>query len=172
MHLSCSAAIARRSTINKYEDGSHFIILFHDRAVTSGSGQASAGFRKHATVDAYDDPPTSLAICLYTLFRKSVNKIMAGLAYDTQSTPEQCLVATTLMAMKCGVSVEKLCSAVYAMSKSLVSETMRRCKYVKSLRPMGITLTQYGYEVAFANKGRTGVDHESLKEVMRLIGSR
>ncbi|KIW25574.1 polyubiquitin [Cladophialophora immunda] len=44
--------------------------------------------------------PVSLPIALYTLFRKNINQITAGIAYDPASTDSQCIVAIIMMAAR------------------------------------------------------------------------
>ncbi|KAF2123652.1 hypothetical protein P153DRAFT_412683 [Dothidotthia symphoricarpi CBS 119687] len=74
-----------------------------------------------SVANAYDEAPTSLATVLYTLFRTNVNKIMAGLVYDVGASRLECVPATAAMAIRCGVTPKKLCSAFSAKSSRLVT---------------------------------------------------
>ena len=118
---------------------------------------------------SYDEPCPSLAICLYTLFRKNVNKITAGTMYDVAATTDQMIAATTMMAVRCGLSSEKLCSAFSAMSPDSVGQSKYGTLYVRSIRPRNVSLTQYGYDVLLQSRARTTVDLETLKETVKIM---
>lgn len=122
-----------------------------------------------AVSEAYEHPPTNIKTALYTFFRKNINKITAGLIYDPACTENQAIAATTVMAIRCGVPIEQLCSAFSSMSPGLVGETKNGTPYVKSFKPIEKELSEYGHEYVLANRGRAVYDLESLKEIVRLI---
>ncbi|KAG6050979.1 hypothetical protein E4U17_006318 [Claviceps sp. LM77 group G4] len=92
-------------------------------------------------------PPTSLPIALYSFFRRNINKITAGLIHDPSSDESQCLAATSIMAMRCGVEMKTLAFAFKAMSPRLVRTTDAGNGYIVSLRPMKMEYTKHGLEV-------------------------
>lgn len=92
-------------------------------------------------------PPTSLAIALYSFFRRNINKITAGLIYDPGSDESQCLAATWIMATRCGVDMKTLVVAFKAMSPRLVRSTEAGTGYIASLRPMKMEYTEHGLQV-------------------------
>ena len=102
---------------------------------------------------AFENAPVSLPIALYTVFRKNVNKITAGLIYDVATSRSDAVAATCGMAMRCGVAPRRLCSAFAAISPSLVTFPEYGCPYVKSIRTRGIALTEHGVDII--NKWRT-----------------
>ena len=120
---------------------------------------------------AFEYPPVSLPIALYTVFRKNVNKMTAGLVYDVASSRSDMIAATCAMAMRCGITARKLCSAFAAMSPSLVTFPEPGCPYINSIRKRGINLTEHGIEVI--NKRRTAnkgvIDLQSLLERGMLV---
>lgn len=97
-----------------------------------------------ATAEAHEYPPVSLPTALYTIFRKNVNKITAGLVYDVASSREESIAGTCAMALRCGVPASVLCSAFHAMSPALVEMNEIGCPYVRSLRVKNVTLTPHG----------------------------
>lgn len=117
------------------------------------------------------NPPTSLAIALYSLFRKNINRYTAGLVYDVGSTPPECIAATSAMACRCGVSLSRLVSAFHAMSPALVCMPEHGASYVLSLRCIKMEYTDHGIEVV--NKRREAnvpvISLESLLERMYLM---
>lgn len=96
---------------------------------------------------AFERPPTSLAIALYTLFRKNINKITAGLVHDVAATRYECLPATCAMAMRCGVPPQQLCQAFTACSPSLVDSDGVGLPYIRSIRYLKKKLTEHGQMV-------------------------
>lgn len=122
-----------------------------------------------AISEAYSYPPTHIKTALYTFFRKNINKITAGLIHDPACTESEAIASSTVMAIRCGVSLKQLCSAFSSMSSALVGETKGRTPYVKSFRCMKPTLSQHGYEVVVSQKGKVTYDLETLKEIVRLI---
>ncbi|KAI6986067.1 hypothetical protein KC359_g8908 [Hortaea werneckii] len=93
---------------------------------------------------AFERPPTSLAIALYTFFRKNTNKITAGLVHDVAASREDSIAATVTMAVRCGVTGEKLCSAFHAMSPALVDMNDIDYPYIKSIRVAHVQLSEHG----------------------------
>jgi hypothetical protein len=92
-------------------------------------------------------PPTSLAIALYSLFRKNINKYTADIVYDVASSKDECIAATSAMATKCGVPMSRLVTAFHAMSPSLVHVPEKGTPYVHSIRYRKMEHTQHGIEV-------------------------
>lgn len=120
-------------------------------------------------LDAYPRPPVSLPIALYTLFRKNVNRITAGLVYDVGSSSDECIVATSVMALRCGVPIDRLCGAVQALSPELVTTPTDGPMYMNSFRPLKRKLTEHGNELVINDRGRTVYDIEKLIEVVKLV---
>ncbi|KAH7065094.1 hypothetical protein B0J12DRAFT_734466 [Macrophomina phaseolina] len=112
-------------------------------------------------LDAYPTPPASLPIALYTLFRKNVNRITAGLVYDAGSSQDECIVATSVMAMRCGVPIDRLCGAVQALAPELVTIPTDGPMYMNSFRPLKRSLTEHGNELVINDKGRAVYDIEN-----------
>ena len=106
-----------------------------------------------AIASAHVSPPVSLPMALYSVFRKNVNRITAGLVYDIGASREECGPATSAMAIRCGVTVEKLCSAFEAMSPSLVTKPKMGLPYINSIRTTRMTLTAHGNEVVDKIRG-------------------
>lgn len=100
-----------------------------------------------SVANAFSDPPSSLAIALYTFFRKNINKITAGLVHDVGATRLECIPATCAMAIRCGVPPRKLCQAFSAMSPGLVTDTGSGMPYINSIRYQRRSLTKHGIEV-------------------------
>ncbi|KAG6363277.1 hypothetical protein INS49_008374 [Diaporthe citri] len=102
----------------------------------SDHAQVRLPLHRHCN-SSVEDSRTSLPIALYSLFRKNVNKITAGIVYDVASSDS-----------------ERVSAPEYGMS------------YVLSLRPVKMTLTLYGETIAEKIKeSQTGViDYEKLKE--------
>jgi hypothetical protein len=55
-----------------------------------------------AVTNAYEEAPTSLAITLYSIFYKSINKITARLVYDVAASSEECVPTISAIALRCG----------------------------------------------------------------------
>lgn len=102
--------------------------------------------------NAFRDPPTSLAIALYTVFRKNINKITAGLVHDVASSRSDSVSATCVMAIRCGVAPRKLCSVFSTMSPALVTYPEPGCPYINSIRVRHVSLTSHGKEVVDRTK--------------------
>ena len=121
---------------------------------------------------AYKHPPVSLAIALYSIFRKNVNRFTAGLVHDVAASPPECHVATMVMAIRCGVSVRSLCSVFSAMTPGLVGEPEIGLPYIKSIRDTRRILTTHGHE--FVNKLTSAnvpsYDLEAMLERAALVG--
>lgn len=115
-----------------------------------------------SVASAYEHAPTSLAIALYSIYRKNVNKITAGLVYDVGSSRRESIAATCAMAMRCGVPARKLCSAFHASSPSLVDMQEVGLPYIKSIRIPKVKLTKHGEDFVEkrvqANTGRFSIE--------------
>lgn len=79
---------------------------------------------------AFKHPPVSLPMALYTIFRKNVNRLTAGLVHDVAASRMECVPATSVMAVRCRVPIGRLCSAFAAMSPSLVVEPDMGLHYI------------------------------------------
>ena len=73
-------------------------------------------------IDAYNYPLASAPL-LRVAIGRIVNKITAWLMVDDVSTLTQSMSVTFVMAIRCGISAEKLYPDLSATSRSLVSET-------------------------------------------------
>lgn len=123
-----------------------------------------------AVSEAYEYPPTHIKTAMYTFFRKNINRVTAGLIYDPACTELQAVAATMVMAIRCGVPIEQLCSAFSSMSPGLVGETkMGGTPYVKSFKAIEPVLSSYGEEYVLSQRGRATYDLETLKELVRLF---
>ncbi|RYP11921.1 hypothetical protein DL767_011213 [Monosporascus sp. MG133] len=70
--------------------------------------------------NVYRSTPTSPAIAMYTMFRKSINGITAGIGYDVTSNREQSTVATAMIAVRCRVKLTILCNVMKAISSEMI----------------------------------------------------
>ncbi|RYP85484.1 hypothetical protein DL770_005042 [Monosporascus sp. CRB-9-2] len=77
--------------------------------------------------NAYWSTPTSPAIVMYTMFRKSINGITAGIGYDVTSNREQSTVATAMVAVRCRVKPTILCNAMKAISSEMIMTRRTGC---------------------------------------------
>lgn len=120
--------------------------------------------------NAFSSSPTSPAIAMYTMFRKSINTITAGIGYDVTSTRDESVTATSMIAVRCRVKHEVLCNAMKAISSDMVMTPTRGIPYIKHIRPSDvIRLTAKGRDVVMATKGKATYDLDKLKEVVRLL---
>jgi hypothetical protein len=119
--------------------------------------------------EAYPNAPPSLPIALYSQFHKSVNKITAGLKYDTSCSDMDAVAGTNVMAMRCGTSPKVLCSAFNAWSPQLVGTTPNGTQFIKSIRKSKRSLTPYGHDRVIAQRSKITYNLENLKTIVRLI---
>lgn len=120
---------------------------------------------------SFSHPPVSLPIALYTVFRKNVNRMTAGLAYDVASSSMECIAGTSVMSVRCGVSIKTLCTAFSAISPKLVCKPRYGCTYILSIRTLKRTITHHGIDVvnkrAEANVPKINLD--ALIERLRVV---
>ncbi|OQV07694.1 hypothetical protein CLAIMM_12094 [Cladophialophora immunda] len=69
-------------------------------------------------------------------FGLAINKITAGIVYDSATTDSQCIATTTTMAVRYSVLIERLCGAFHAMSPALTYVPETGCPYVRSFFPL------------------------------------
>ncbi|KAI1291214.1 hypothetical protein F5Y03DRAFT_400885 [Xylaria venustula] len=119
--------------------------------------------------NAFTSTPTSPAIAMYTMFRKSINNITAGIGYSVTSTREESVACTSMIAVRCRVKLEVLCKAIKSISSEMVITPTHGMSYIRNLRPIAkLTLTNHGMELMMANKVKATYDIERLKEVYTL----
>lgn len=120
---------------------------------------------------AFPIPPVSLPIALYTVFRKNVNRITAGLVYDVGSSKMECIAGTSVMGVRCGVSVKQLCSVFAAISPDLIYVPEHGSRHILSIRTLKATVTPHGDDVI--NKRRTAdvptINLETMLERIRVL---
>ena len=118
---------------------------------------------------SYERAPMSLEIALYTLFRKSSNFVTAGLTIDRTSPPHHCIVSTAVMAVRTGVTIDRLVSCFSAMSNRLVCVPTYGTPFVFGLRYTRTTLTKTGEDYVSKNWQKEYIDLETLKSEVRII---
>ncbi|KAL9631173.1 MAG: hypothetical protein Q9164_006034 [Protoblastenia rupestris] len=120
---------------------------------------------------AFPVPPVSMPIVLYTIFRKNVNRTIAGLTYDVARSKLEYVADTSAIAVRCGVSVKQLCSVFSAVSPDLTYTPRHGCSHILSIRPLNATLTPHGDGVI--NKRKVAnvltINLETMLERERLI---
>lgn len=117
-----------------------------------------------AVARPYEHPPTSLAMALYTVFCKNVNRITAGLVYDPASTRLQMVGAIGTLSVRRGVSVERLWATFYAISPSLTRLPRDGSPYILSLRGMRRTVTEHELNVISKRQTANVISLEALLE--------
>lgn len=93
----------------------------------------------------------SLEIALYTIFRRSVNKMTASLQIDPAATEWDCKVSTAMMATKAGVPIERLVACFSAMFNRLVCEPEYGMGFVANLKCPLMKVTPIGEDCVRAN---------------------
>ena len=83
-------------------------------------------------------------IALYTIFRRGVNFVTAGLRIDHTATPYDYIVSKAVMAIRIGVSIGKRVLCFAAMSNRLVCIPKYGTPFVFGLRYMKMSLTKTG----------------------------
>lgn len=117
----------------------------------------------------YERAPMSLEIALYTIFRRSVNFITAGLTIDHSASTHDCIVSTAVIATRIGVSIDRLVLTLAAKSNRLVCVPRYGTPFIFGLRYMRWVLTKVGEEYVARNWGKETVDLETLKQDIRII---
>jgi len=117
----------------------------------------------------YERAPMSLEIALYTIFRRSVNFITAGITIDHTASPHYCLVSTAIMATRIGVTIERLVQCFAAMSNRLVCIPDDGCPFIFGLRYQRMYLTKFGENYVERHRGKAYMDLETLKMEARIV---
>lgn len=86
-------------------------------------------------------------IAMYIIFRKNINKITAGLVQDAAPNKYEWIVATWIIATRCGVESKVLVGAFAAMSPKLVMKTDVGNDYILGFKPMKMEYTEHGCDV-------------------------
>jgi hypothetical protein len=120
-----------------------------------------------SVADAFDYPPTSLEIAIYSIFRKSSNWITAGMQFDDGASLEQCATATRVMSHRAGVPTERLVSCIGAISKALVYQPRYLTGFVLGVRCMSFKTTPAGDDYIEHNFSSETILFDDLKEVLR-----
>ncbi|RYP66496.1 hypothetical protein DL771_007756 [Monosporascus sp. 5C6A] len=109
--------------------------------------------------------PTSPAIAIYTMFRKSINSITAGIGYDSTSSREQSSVATTMIAVRCRVRPKTLRNPMKAIASEMIMAPTHGTPYIRHLKPLTkMTLTTHGMEVVMANRGKATLRRQRAED--------
>ncbi len=117
----------------------------------------------------YERAPVSLEIALYTVFRRSVNFITAGVWMDSTSPPHHCIVSTAIIANRIGVTMERLVQCFAAISNRLVCVPTYGIPFIFGLRYERKLLTKFGENYVERHKGREYYDLETLKLIVRIV---
>ncbi|KAG6015236.1 hypothetical protein E4U54_003915 [Claviceps lovelessii] len=90
--------------------------------------------------NCYEKAPVSLEMALESEFKRSVNHVTAGLIMDPNATEFQCRTATAVMAIRVGVSIERLVGGSAAMSPRLVCEPEHELPFIIGIKTIKMNL--------------------------------
>ena len=107
-----------------------------------------------SVTECYERAPVSLEMALETEFKRSVNFITAGMIIDSSATAAECRAATAMMAVRAGVSVERLVGAFAARSARLVCEPKYGMPFIVGIKVIRFRLTYRGRMYVMKNWGK------------------
>lgn len=115
--------------------------------------------------------PITVEMALFLVFRRSANRITAGLAIDPYAIARECKSSTMLLSLNSGTAYDQLLIVIKAMNPALtaLAESPGSIGYVRGIRPIRLKVTDLGHRVSAERQatGRGYLDYDAVKNSMR-----